>query len=70
MRQLSQQQTRQNNSQRCDRMRIMPLGTYAASRAGGSPTLARKATNPVLPARVGGGKTVPLGDQEPISCDA
>jgi hypothetical protein len=34
MRQLSQQQARQNNSQRRDRMRIMPLWANAATRAG------------------------------------
>src|ERR1700692_1735765 len=41
MRELSQQQAREDNSERRDRVRIMPLGAYAAIRGGGSSVLAR-----------------------------
>jgi hypothetical protein len=42
VRQLPQQQARQNDAQCRDRIRIMPLGACAAIRVGGSPAPARR----------------------------
>ena len=62
LRKLPEQESGQDHSPCCNRIRIMPLGPYAATRAGGSPALARG--KQIQDDRRGQrGKTAPLGYQ-------